>query len=296
MSRCKLCGSDSTHVEYEGIIRDGGLGKYTKEPVKIYRCENCLAMWHDEILDNNSYYESAEYREALEGTTLEQDFYRFHDKDNLDKFLYTGTDIFRNKIIADIGCGCGSFLDFVSGAANQVVAIEPSEIYRGVMQKKGYETYAYASEALEKWTDAIDVVTSFDVIEHVEKPDNFMKDVYKLLKEGGIGIIGTPTETPVMRSFLGEIYDRELLFSTQHLWVLGEKNLKMMAQNAGFTNIKVKYFQRFGIDNFIGWIKEKKPKCNVDSKMITSTLNQVWKSELEAKGLSDYIVIYLYKE
>ena len=29
MCRCKLCGSNSTHIEYVGVIRDGGLGKYT---------------------------------------------------------------------------------------------------------------------------------------------------------------------------------------------------------------------------------------------------------------------------
>lgn len=36
MCRCKLCGSNSTHIEYEGVIRDGGLGKYTKVKVKMY--------------------------------------------------------------------------------------------------------------------------------------------------------------------------------------------------------------------------------------------------------------------
>lgn len=295
MCRCKLCGSENTCVEYNGIIRNGGLGKYTKDKVKIYRCHECNVIWHDPVLDIDQYYESTEYRESLEGTTLEKDFYRFHDKENIDKFMYTGTDMFRDRKVADIGCGCGSFLDFISGAVSDIIAIEPSEVYRKILTNKGYNTYAYATEAKKKWNNSLDIVTSFDVIEHVENPENFMKDIHDLLKDGGIGIVGTPTETPVMRAFLGEIYDRELLFSTQHLWILGEKNLSILAKNAGFSNIKIKYFQRYGINNFIGWIKEKKPKCDVSNEMLTNTLNQVWKSELEEKGLSDYIVIYLYK-
>lgn len=293
--KCKLCGSNETFVEYNGLIRDGGLGKYTRDNVKMYRCKACGVIWHDPILDNESYYETAEYRESLEGTTEEQDFYRLHDAENFNKFSYTGTTIFRNRNVADIGCGCGAFLDFVSGAAKNIVAVEPSQVYRNIMNRKGFDTYAYAADAKSKWESALDVVTSFDVIEHVENPEAFLRDVYDLLADDGVGIVGTPTEAPVMRFFLKEIYDKDLLFSTQHLWVLGEESLRLIAKNAGFKKIEIKLFQRYGIDNFIGWIKDKRPKSDVSKEMITETLNSVWKSELEAKGLSDYIVIYLYK-
>ena len=116
---CKLRGSTEIKMEYEGLIRDGGLGKYTKRPVTMYRCCNCDVIWHEPVFEIGSYYESKEYRNALEGTTDEYDFYRLHDKDNLDKFQYTGTDIFRGKVVADVGCGCGAFLDFVKGGGIQ---------------------------------------------------------------------------------------------------------------------------------------------------------------------------------
>lgn len=68
-----------------------------------------------------------------------------------------------------------------------------------------------------------DVITSFDVIEHVEDPREFLQDVYDLLSPKRQAIIGTPTDAPVMRELLGEIYEKNQLFSTQHPWIFGEK-------------------------------------------------------------------------
>ena len=293
--RCKVCNSPKVLLEYDGIIRNGGLGKYTKSNVKMYKCESCGLIWHDQLLDLETYYETAEYRDELEGTSAENDFYRLHDWENYDKFRYTGTDIFRDKNVADIGCGCGAFLDFLYGVSKNVIGIEPFETYRNVMSRKGFDTFAYAEDAKEKWSGKIDVVTSFDVIEHVEDPKQFIRDVYDLLSEEGIGIIGTPTDAPIMRELLGEIYERTQLFSTQHLYVFSEKNLEIMAKEVGFKNVKTKYFQRYGIKNFIGWIKDKKPNSEVKSSNISMTIDEAWKNELESHKISDYIVVYLRK-
>lgn len=42
-----------------------------------------------------------------------------------------------------------------------------------------------------------DVVASFDVIEHVEDDAGFLKEITKILKPGGIGIIGTPNRNRI---------------------------------------------------------------------------------------------------
>jgi 2-polyprenyl-3-methyl-5-hydroxy-6-metoxy-1,4-benzoquinol methylase len=141
----------------------------------------------------------------------------------------------------------------------------------------------------------VSIVTSFDVIEHVENPIRFIEDIYQLLEKGGKAIIGTPTDAPVMRELLGDIYEQQQLFSTQHLWVLGEKNLKLIADKVGFENVNVKYFQRYGINNLLGWLREKKTRSDINSGYISRTLDETWKAEISDKGLSDYIVLYLEK-
>ena len=258
--KCKICGSENTDIIYNDLIRDGGLGQFTKKPIKIFQCKDCDVIWHENKIDDvKKYYETEEYRKELEGSSEEEKFYELHDKETLDKLNYTGTTIFRNKIVADIGCGCGAFLDYINGVAKQIIAIEPSLKYRNIMIKKGFNAYAYAEEAKKNYKDKIDVITSFDVIEHVQSPESFIKDVYDLLTAGGKAIIGTPTDAPVMRSLLGKDYEKKLLFSTQHLWILSEKNLRIISEKCGFKNIDIKYYQRYGIDNMLGWLKDKEP-------------------------------------
>ena len=91
-----------------------------------------------------------EYRQSLEGTSDEQDFYRMHDEESMQKFQYTGTTIFRNKVVADVGCGCGAFLDYIKGVAKEVVAIEPSVAYRTVMDRKDFRTFPYSADAVKQ--------------------------------------------------------------------------------------------------------------------------------------------------
>lgn len=294
--KCKICDCDHAIIEYQGPIRNGRLGNYTNNSVTMWKCERCNVIWHEKVItDLEEYYESKEYRNALEGSSEEKDFYRLHDKETLDKFNYTSTSIFRGKTIADIGCGCGAFLDFLKGVGKDIIAIEPSEIYRKILKSKGYHTYAYAKDAKTDWKNKIDIITSFDVIEHVKDPRIYLKEVFELLSEDGQAIIGTPTDAPIMRRLLGKIYEMKLLFSTQHLWIFSEKSLLLMAQEAGFSKIRIKYFQRYGIENLLGWLREKEAQADIDDSCVTGAVNNVWKEECSREKSSDYIVLYLDK-
>lgn len=293
---CKICGSTKIKMIYNDKIRNGGLGHYTKKDVPVYQCELCSVIWHENTLsDIGEYYESTEYRDSLEGGSKEERFYQLHDRETCQKIQYTGTSVFRNKVVADVGCGCGAFLDFISGVAKVVIAVEPSEKYRKIMDRKGYHTYAYTEQALDDFRETADVVTSFDVIEHVEDPEAFLRNIFELLKPGGKAIIGTPTDAPVMRQLLGGIYEKKLLFSTQHLWIFSENSLELLADKCGYHGKNVKCFQRYGIDNMMGWIRDKEPNSEIEMGVLTEELNALWKSYAAEKGLGDYIVLYLEK-
>lgn len=295
--KCKICKSNRIEITYKGCIRNGGVGNYTEAPVIMWKCEDCGVIWHDSVIDNaKEFYESEEYRNSVNGSSDAELFYELYDKNSLEKFSYTGTDIFRNKKVADIGCGPGAFLDFLRGVADTVIAVEPSLTYRTVMEKKGYQyLYAYADEAKNDWKGRVDIITSFDVIEHVENPKEFLADIFELLSEKGMAVIGTPTEAPVMRRLLGNDYEKQVLFSTQHIWSFSGGALKIMAGEAGFSEISVRYEQRYGLENLLGWLKTKKPCSDIEDSVITKTLDMVYKTECKANGLADYVVLYAYK-
>lgn len=107
--QCKICGNDEIKIEYEEYIRNGRVGIYTKEKVKLLRCKACGMIWHNERKNQRNFYESDAYRESLEGTADIHEFYRTHDGESFDKSIYIGTDLFRDKIVVDIGCGGADF-------------------------------------------------------------------------------------------------------------------------------------------------------------------------------------------
>lgn len=294
--KCEICGSKDIFITYEGKIRDGRVGHYTDNDMKMYQCKNCRTIWHDMInRDYKQYYESKEYRKDLEGTSDIQKFYDMHDKESLEKFRYTGTEIFRNKIVADVGSGGGAFLDYINTVAKKVIAIEPSKYYREELVKKGYTVFAYAEDALKEYREKIDIIISFDVIEHVENPTKFLGEIYALLsQEGGKAFIGTPSDAPVMRDMLGEKYEM-FLFSTQHPWVLSKDSFKEMISQHKISRFRIRYFQRYGLGNFIWWLLNKEPGQHRKYDFVTNTLNQVWISELEKQEKADYIVCEIQK-
>ena len=293
---CKICGSEDCSVIYNDVIRNGGIGVYTKNAVPMYCCNNCRVIWHENVIeDTEEYYESQEYRASVDGNSEAERFYQLHDKETLDKLNYTGTTIFRGKTVADIGCGAGAFLDYINGVADKIIAVEPSSFFREVMNKKGFTTYPYASDAIKDYKGKVDVVTSFDVIEHVEDPEAFLKDIYNLLSDNGSAIVATPTDAPVMRELIGTHYEKQVLYSVQHLWIFSQASLKLLAEKCGFKKIEVKTYQRYGIDNLFGWLINKKPLASAQSSIITQTMNNVWKTQCCDSDLGDYVVMYLEK-
>ena len=258
-------------------------------------------IWHENIMeDTQHYYETTDYRKSVDHNFEVQKFYKEQDEGVIIKLNYTGTGIFRDKVVADIGAASGVFLMFLQGVARKLIGIEPTKTFRDIMNEKGIQTFPYTHDAKAEYIGKIDVITSFDVIEHVENPKEFLQDVYDLLSPGGRAIIGTPTDAPVMRGLLGNIYEQMILYSTQHLWIFSQESLACMAKTAGFQKYTFKYYQRYGLSNLLSWIQYRKPMsvAGENSSMyhfITPSLDQVYRKELARENLGDFIIIYLEK-
>lgn len=181
----------------------------------------------------------------------------------------------------------------MSVAAKDIVAVEPSRIYQEALKEKGYHAFQYAEQAVIEWGGSCDVVTSFDVIEHVESPQAFANDMYRLCSDGGQIICGTPTDYPVLRSLLGEVYDK-FIFQIQHPWILSEDALKIMFEKAGFKEIRIEKIQKYGLGNLIAWLKEGKPRGDIKYDFISDSMNEAYKTEM-ARINPEYLVVKAVK-
>lgn len=289
--RCKLCNDENIKIIYHGEIKTGLLDGYTKEKWPVYQCQSCKVIWNEaQNEEAKDFYESGEYRERVDGDKSIQIFLNKYDEQVLDKFIMTGTGIFRNKVVADIGCGGGCFLDFISGVADTVIAVEPTLSYHEELKNKNYKVYSYSSEACVDYANGVDVITSFDVIEHVPEPKRFVKNIYELLKESGQFIIGTPTDYPVLRQLLGERFDK-FIFQVQHPWIFSEKSLQFLFEEAGFKNFVIEKKQKYGLGNLLHWLNEKEPRGNSTYDFITPTMNAAYMSQMEEMGNSEYLIV-----
>jgi len=291
---CSICNSINIQTTYHGKIRNGAPGQMTDDAVSVYRCENCNLIWHENITKNVTLYESDSYRNSMNEVVTLQEFYHKHDAEVLEKLNYTGTAIYRDKLFMDIGCGGGGYADYIRNVAHHVVLIEPNNSFAEQLRDKGYEVFAYMDDATLKYENSIELISSFDVIEHIDAPQEFLTGVYKLLQKGGMAYIGTPTEYPVLRKLLGTEFD-SFLFSVQHPWVLSSRSLEIMAEKCGFSEFKVKFYQRFGIGNLIAWLQTHKPKGEAVFDFISPALNVLYKSEMAKEETAEYLVLELRK-
>lgn len=92
--------------------------------------------------------------------------------------------------VLDLGCFSGGFLTSLSDGFLQY-GIELHGEAAGVAASKGVRMLADDFAALETLTERFDVVTAFDVIEHVDDPAKFLEGASKVLKPGGLLIVST---------------------------------------------------------------------------------------------------------
>lgn len=294
--KCKICDSNKVSVIYHGVLKTGLLKGWTEKQYDVFQCDCCKCIWNNGYKDYDfvDFYESAEYRNRIETDISIEAYCEKYDREVLEKLEITGTGIFRNRVVADVGCGGGSFIDYLSGVAKDTVAIEPSKIYRDGLKNKGHAVYAYAQQAQEDYGDSVDVVTSFDVIEHVENPKIFLEDIYNLLKEGGHTIIGTPTDYPVLREMLGDTFN-SFIFQIQHPWIFSPEAMVIMAEHVGFKEIKIDYKQKYGIGNLLSWLLDATPRGDIKYDFIDASLDAAYKKSMAVKDKCEYIIMKAIK-
>jgi 2-polyprenyl-6-hydroxyphenyl methylase/3-demethylubiquinone-9 3-methyltransferase len=130
--------------------------------------------------------------------------------------------------IADIGCGAGLVSEPLASAGAHVFAIDAAErnvaIARHHAAQSGVDTIAYETALPEQLgsdhTGAYDAVLSLEVVEHVAGVDAFLAALARLVRPGGIMVIGTLNRTAKSFAFgiVGAEYVLRLLPVGTHAW------------------------------------------------------------------------------
>jgi len=143
------------------------------------------------------------------------------EKEHLDRYIFASKYV-KDKIVLDIACGSGYGTKMLSKKAKKVYGADISEESISYAKKKYKNrniTYYVADATNIKFLkdESVDVVTSFETIEHIPKYKIFLREVKRVLKKDGIAIISTPNKKysspyrkkPLYKYHVIEFYYRE---------------------------------------------------------------------------------------
>jgi 2-polyprenyl-3-methyl-5-hydroxy-6-metoxy-1,4-benzoquinol methylase len=152
-----------------------------------------------------------------------------------DKYLFPYAK--KSKIL-DIGCGDGFFLKDLERLGYQnTFGVEPS--FKALKKtdkslKSRIKTGMFKTGLFPPNT--FDIITSFQTLDHIENPHEFIQNAKKSLKKkGAIFIIVHNTDGLSVKIF-GE---KSPIFDIEHIYLFNKKTLKKLLQINGFKNIKV---------------------------------------------------------
>jgi SAM-dependent methyltransferase len=251
MLTCPIC-----KVEVEtSSFKETYVSPYNNQEYKRYECLNCDVHWWEPRKIIPEFYESEviEYCIAFHevvGTRLGENHKAF--------FKHFPSNV-RGKLL-DVGCGDGRFLRHAKEQGFEIWGIDfDKKSVENAKRNLGIDTvfamsleefYEYAKEKNLKF----DVITFFEVLEHQDKPREFLEMVKGLLKEGGY-IAGS---VPNRERFLREIYWK-ILHSDHpphHFLRFSRRSLENALKLSGFENAHV-YIMDFTFDEIYPYVEMK---------------------------------------
>jgi SAM-dependent methyltransferase len=130
--------------------------------------------------------------------------------------------------ILDVGCGRGAFLERCTvhfGATT--TGLEFNESAAAFGRERGINILTESiDEHLEDHSAHYDIVTSFQVLEHVATPAPFLRSCIKLLRPGGTLMLGVPNND----SFLGVAEQNWLNMPPHHMTLWTRSSLEYLPQ------------------------------------------------------------------
>lgn len=229
---------------------------------RVVRCEDCgLVFLNPQPSDEElGRIYSANYflgSESEEGRRTASEIKKATAKGYLSEIRrYRGA---ANGRLLEVGCGDGDFLALAEADGWDVTGIEyaPAACERARSRLKKGEVYSGELQSAALPANQFEICVVSDVIEHVRSPREFLREIHRVLKPGGILFIATPS----IDSWSARLLKQDWMeFKVEHLTYFDRQTLQTALFKSGFHNVIVqpgwkilsldyiqKHFERFPV-------------------------------------------------
>ncbi|PAF53127.1 hypothetical protein BKH42_07500 [Helicobacter sp. 13S00482-2] len=272
---CPLCGEN--HCEIKTNIQK-------KDLVFLY--ENAFGVNVDRLIDSDVDYmhcTSCDLRFFLnkkgQMPTGDNDFYNslnqlpWYYMEEKNEYQYAKNFIKDSDKVLEVGCGKAAFAKFL--CTKDYTGLEFSTQAKKLALQNGVNIENISiQEYSSKYPESFDVVCSFQVLEHVSNPREFIKSKLKILRGGGAMIIAVPSE----ESFLKDCVNGILNMPPHHTSRFSDKSLENIAKifDLKLRDIYHENIQPEHIDMYksIQWAKKFLPTPMIDKGVMRKFINK----------------------
>ena len=215
-AKCKMCG------------REMVLHFKVWENYYLYKCPYCSfeQIWMDDDTERTiytaDYFENSKYKDTV-ALNLEH-------KRRLGILLKY---VLKDERIMDYGCASGEFVNY-AGREFEIYGCDVSSdaIESAKERFSQYKNRFYTTKELAKSAEHFSCICLWDVIEHIEYPNELIRNLRKMLKEDGLMILSTPD----VGAFFSKITRAHWPFMTppEHLCFFSKKSMYYFARKNGF--------------------------------------------------------------
>jgi len=230
---CQVCGSSQRSLKF----RDG--------PYEVYTCGDCTFVYvtprltGQALLDvyNETYWKSDNPKERGYADYAKES--ALYLKTYKKRMKLVSRWLPKNGRILDVGCAAGYFLRVAQQHGHDVHGVELSEaIAREAIDALGkdrvYNGLLDDAIADRGWQEqSFDLVTIWDVIEHVPEPQGLLASIKRLIKPGGKLLLETQNVDSKLANRLGKRWHHYK--HDEHLYHFNPDTIGRLLKDCGFT-------------------------------------------------------------
>lgn len=242
--------------------------KFERKDFKVSQCQNCKFVFIPQFYRESIPYEDYRDEEVLKSVRQGNNYIKIRRHKLriklIRKFVKTGK-------LYDIGVGWGHFLYTAKLMGFDASGVEISELMyyyatNDLNLDVVHDNFFNLSLPEKNW----DVVTMWDVLEHIEKPAEVVRRARTILKDDGYFIFQVPQIDSKVAKKQKQNWS---MMSIEHINYFSKESIKYLLEKEGFEIIKIKSsyeLKLFLMFTVLPWLKGRKKKETETSQQAIS--------------------------